>query len=65
MNNIVSFADFKKRRQKDPDFKVELNKKKVKNLQESLKRINDLMKEIKADAQRQIDALDSKGRKND
>lgn len=64
MSNIISFSDFKKKRQKDPDFKVELNKKKVKDLQDSLKRINDLMKEIKTDARRQIDALDNKGKKD-
>jgi signal transduction histidine kinase len=64
MSNIVSFSDFKKKRQKDPDFKVELNKKKVKDIQESLRRINDLMREIKADARRQIDALDNKGKKD-
>jgi hypothetical protein len=64
MSNIISFSDFKKKRQKDPDFKVELNKKKVKDIQESLKRINDLMREIKADARHQIDALDNKGKKD-
>ena len=64
MSNIVSFSDFKKKRQKDPDFKVELNKKKVKDIQESLRRINDLMREIKADARHQIDALDNKGKKD-
>jgi hypothetical protein len=64
MSNIISFSDFKKKRQKDPDFKVELNKKKVKDIQESLRRINDLMREIKADARHQIDALDNKGKKD-
>lgn len=64
MNNIVSFADFKNKRRKDPDFKAELNKKKVKDLQESLRRINTLMSEIKADARRQIDALSSRGEKD-
>lgn len=64
MSNIISFSDFKKRRQKNPDFKVELNKKKVKDIQESLRKINDLMKEIKADARRQIDALESQGKKD-
>lgn len=64
MSNIISFSDFKNKRQKDPDFKIELNKKKVKDIQESLRRINDLMREIKADARRQIDALDNKGKKD-
>ena len=64
MNNVVSFAEFKNKRQKDPDFKAELNKKKVKDLQDSLQRINDLMRDIKADARRQIDALSSKGEKD-
>jgi len=64
MSNIISFSDFKNKRQKDPDFKIELNKKKVKDIQESLRRINDLMREIKADARRQIDALDNKGKKH-
>lgn len=64
MSNIISFSDFKNKRQKDPDFKIELNKKKVKDIQESLRRINDLMREIKANARRQIDALDNKGKKD-
>ena len=64
MSNIINFSDFKKKRQKNPDFKAELNKKKVKDLQESLQRINTLMSEIKADARRQIDALNNKGKKD-
>lgn len=64
MSNIISFSDFKKKRQKDSKFKVDLNKKKVKDIQESLRKINDLMREIKSDARRQIDALDNKDKKD-
>jgi signal transduction histidine kinase len=64
MSKVINFMEFKNKRQKSPEFKVELSKKKAKEIQDSLKKINDLMKEIKEDARRQIEALNNKSKKD-